>query len=254
VAKTRTIWAKTLGVCIALVVTLSSAFSAEAKTLNEISDAERRELVAPLSPAGVSVSLPPLPWHHPLQGQLPATWSWLREDKSTWELTPTGLRIRVQPGSTWGPKNDGRNTLIHPAPSLTAATLDVQVTVQLTPTHLYEQADLVWYGDDAHLVKIGLELVRGQLCIVLGREVADKTKPIKVLPVTDTHVDLRLSITGTHLVGSYRAHGSKKWIEVADCESPLPPDMTPRLSLQCFQGGDEKPNWATLTNFSVSQR
>jgi len=66
------------------------------------------------------------------------------------------------------------------------------MTVEHKPTHQYEQADLVCYFDDSHMAKIGEELVDGKLSIVMGREENDKTRTIKIIPLEQTRVELRL--------------------------------------------------------------
>jgi len=47
----------------------------------------------------------------------------------------------------------------------------------------WEQVDLVLYYDDSNMVKVGLELVDGQLSIVMGREEKDATRTISITPV-----------------------------------------------------------------------
>src|SRR5262245_29038285 len=93
------------------------------------------------------------------QSKLAAGWSWIRQDAAAWRLdrsTPRkgALEIRVQPGNMWGPTNDAKNVLVRPLPDAAGGTLEVSVSVTNQPTHQYEQADLVWYYDDAHMVKI----------------------------------------------------------------------------------------------------
>ncbi len=116
------------------------------------------------------------------KGKLDAGWSWLREDRSGWRVTQRGLEVRIQPGNMWGPGNDAKNVLVRTAPDRAQGELEVSVSVTNQPTAQYEQVDLVWYYDDRHMVKLGQELVDGQLSIVMGREEADQTRTIAIIP------------------------------------------------------------------------
>src|SRR5207247_4222107 len=120
-------------------------------------------------------------FHDDFQGKLGEGWSWLREHREAWRVTGLGLEVRVEPGNMWGPANDARNLLIRPAPRPANEGIEVSVNVENRPTSQYEQADLVWYFDDGHMVKLGQELVDGKLSIVMGREENDKTRTIAIL-------------------------------------------------------------------------
>ena len=108
-------------------------------------------------------------------GKLGDGWTWVREEKSAWRATDKGLELRVLPGNLWGPANDARNVLVRPAPDTTHGEVEVSAAVTNRPSHQFDQANLAWYFDDSNMVKLGLELVSGEVCIVMGREEGDKT-------------------------------------------------------------------------------
>ena len=82
----------------------------------------------------------------------------------------------------WGPPNDARNVLVRPVPEPGKDRIEISVKVENEPTEQYEQVDLVWYYDDSNMVKIGLEQVDKELCVVMGREEKDRTRTIAVIP------------------------------------------------------------------------
>src|SRR6058998_2885161 len=95
------------------------------------------------------------------KGALGEGWSWVREHRAAWRVKDGALQIRIEPGNMWGPANNASNVLVRPAPDIAGGQLEVSVSVEHRPTEQYEQADLVWYYDDSHMVKLGEELVDG---------------------------------------------------------------------------------------------
>ncbi len=120
------------------------------------------------------------------KGGLGEGWSWLRENPEAWRIADSGLEVRVEPGNMWGPPNDAKNVLIRKLPNPSGQGIEVSVTVENRPTEQYEQVDLVWYYDESNMVKLGQELVDGQLSIVMGREEKDRTRTIAIIPLTST--------------------------------------------------------------------
>lgn len=182
-------------------------------------------------------------------GRLGQGWSWLREDPNGWRATPRGLEVRVQPGNMWGPANNAKNVLVRNAPDLTKDGIEVSVTVTNQPTGQYEQVDLVWYYDDSHMVKLGQELVDGKLSIVMGREAADQTRTIAIIPLKSFSVELRLSVTGNRINGQFRTPGTETWQAAGECD--LPAHGPPKVSLQCYQGPANVEHWARITEFRI---
>ena len=90
-------------------------------------------------------------------------WSWVREHREAWRSSERGLEVRIEPGNMWGSANDAKNVLLRPAPNAATNEIQITATVENRPTAQYEQVDLVWYYDDSHMVKLGLELVDGKL-------------------------------------------------------------------------------------------
>lgn len=181
-------------------------------------------------------------------------WRILREDPAAWRPTDDGLAIRVLPGNMWGGANDARNTLVHPAPNPIEGPVEVTVEVENRPTEQYEQVDLVWYYGDGYQVKIGQERVDGKLCIVMGREEADRTRTIAILPLETFRVELRQRVEGSRVRGFYRPAGETAWREAGECEAAIPPGApAPSISLQAYQGPGGLERWARLRGFRVEQ-
>jgi regulation of enolase protein 1 (concanavalin A-like superfamily) len=176
-------------------------------------------------------------------------WSWIREDKSGWRVTASGLEIRVQPGNMWGPANNATNVLVRSLPNPTNSAVEISVTIENRPTEQYEQADLVWYYDDSHMVKLGQELVDGKLSIVMGREAKDKTSTMAIIPIQSAVVHMRLLVKGNSIRGEYRLSLEKEWKLAGECD--LPVNGAPKASLQVYQGPKSLEHWARFTAFSI---
>jgi len=191
------------------------------------------------------------PFQDDFAGKLEGGWSWVRENPEGWRVAGRGLEVRIQPGNLWGPANNAKNVLVRNAPDPAPAQLEITVTVTNQPTAQYEQVNLVWYYDDSHMVKLGQELVDGKLSIVMGREEADKTRTIAIIPLTSFSVRLRLLVTGDRIRGQFRIPDSDAWREVGECN--LPTHGRPKISLQCYQGPANAEHWARFTDFSLRQ-
>jgi len=185
------------------------------------------------------------------KGRLGEGWSWLREDPKGWRVTERGLEVRLQPGNMWGPANNARNVLVRNAPDPAKGELEISVSVTNQPTEQYEQVDLVWYYDDGHMVKLGQELVDGKLSIVMGREEADKTRTIAIIPLKSFSVRLRFLVTGNRIHGEFRAPDSEAWQKAGECDLPIRGE--PKVSLQCYQGPAKAEHWARLAEFVLRQ-
>ena len=123
------------------------------------------------------------------------------------------------------------------------------VTIENRPTEQYEQADLVWYYDDSHMVKLGQELVDGKLSIVMGREEKDKTSTMAIIPIQSAVVHLRFIAKGNSIRGEYRLGGKKDWWSAGQCD--LPVNGSPKASLQVYQGPKTTERWAQFTEFRI---
>lgn len=123
--------------------------------------------------------------------------------------------------------------------------------MQHTPSNLYEQVDLVWYYDDAHMVKIGVELVHGQLSLVMGREANDRADTLCIIPLTKDAAEVRFTVHEKKLVGEYRVPGESAWRFAGACT--VPEKGSPKISLQAYQGPKDAEHWATLRDFRLEQ-
>lgn len=185
------------------------------------------------------------------RGGLAGGWTWLREDPASWRANERGLEIRVLPGNMWGRSNNATNILVRPVPDPTIRPIAVSVTVSNQPSGQYEQADLVWFYDESHMVKIGQERVDGVLCLVMGREKADKTKTLAKIPITALSLELKLVAHGDTVKGQYRPAGENGWRDAAGCT--LPKKGEPKVSLQVYQGPRDAMHWARFSAFQITR-
>ena len=236
------------------------------KPLHKMSEAQVRREMAPL-PLEWHQTITVLPRQHVIDftrdgevlfadnfcGRLGAGWSWVREHKDAWRLTDHGLEVLVEPGNMWGPQNDAGNLLLRPAPEPASGQLEISAKIHNTPTHQYEQADLVWYYDDSNMVKLGLELVDGKSSVVMGREENDRTRTAGIIPIQTNDVRLRLSVKGNRIRGEFLTPESQGWRQAGECELPGLTNSGPKLSLQFYQGGDPG-HWAQVSEFRAVRR
>jgi regulation of enolase protein 1 (concanavalin A-like superfamily) len=179
-------------------------------------------------------------------------WTILREQADAWRTTPDGLEIRALPGNMWGPANDAKNTFVRAAPDPAKGPVQVTVRVENRPTEQYEQVDLVWYYADSHQVKIGQELVDGQLSIVMGREEGDRARTIAIIPLDSPVVHLRFEVDGSEIRGDYKTPAMTEWKTAGACDLPVRGE--PKISLQVYQGPKDVERWARLGPFRVEQK
>jgi regulation of enolase protein 1 (concanavalin A-like superfamily) len=156
------------------------------------------------------------------------------------------------PGNLWGPANNASNVLVRPLPETKDRELEISVTVENHPTEQYEQADLAWYYDDGHMVKLGQELVDGKLSVVMGREEDDHTRTIAILPLKSSPVRLRLLVKDSRIRGEFQLPGQDHWTPAGECD--LPAKGEAKASLQVYQGPRNVERWARFTEFRVVRR
>ena len=186
------------------------------------------------------------------KGKLGDGWTWVREHRERWRVGERGLEVRVEPGNMWGGANNAKNVLVRPAPGPAQGEIEVSVTVENRPTEQYEQVDLVWYYDDSHMVKLGQELVDGKLSIVMGREEADRTRTIAIIPLDSFSVRVRFVVSGNTIRGQFRPAGADAWRDAGECD--LPVKGAPKISLQFYQGPASAEHWAKVSEFRVARR
>jgi len=185
------------------------------------------------------------------KGRLGQEWSWVREHREGWRVTDRGLEVRVEPGNMWGGQNNARNVLVRPAPSHASGELEVSVAVENKPSNQYEQVNLVWYYDDRNMVKLGLELVDGKLSIVMGREEQDRCRTIGIRPVDAGSVRVRFFVNVREIRGEFLTPDGENWREMGRCTLPAPASVSPKISLQFYQGPENVEHWARVTEFRV---
>jgi hypothetical protein len=111
--------------------------------------------------------------------------------------------------------------------------------------------DLCWYYDDSNMVKLGQEMVDGQLSIAMGREQNDRTRTVKIVPIESETIELRLVVRGNSARGKFRTPDGE-WRDVGECDLPPPPaGKTPQISLQFYQGLPNVEHWARVSEVLV---
>jgi regulation of enolase protein 1 (concanavalin A-like superfamily) len=188
------------------------------------------------------------------KGLLKEGWTWRREHREGWRVGAKGLEVRVQPGNMWGGANNARNVLVREVPDPALAEVEISVLVENRPTEQYEQANLVWYYDDSTMVKLGQELVDGQLSIVMGREENDRTRTIAIIPLDVLAVHLRFIVSGREIRGEFRSPNWPDWREAGRCDLPGPKEAHPKVSLQFYQGPPNAEHWARVGQFQIRKR
>jgi regulation of enolase protein 1 (concanavalin A-like superfamily) len=179
-----------------------------------------------------------------------AGWRWVREDPKAWRVGDGGLEVLIQPGNMWGPANDAKNVLVRPAPDPKQTPVQITAAVSNKPTGQWEQVDLVWYYDDSHMVKLGQEMVDGQLSIVMGREQADRARTINIIPIDAEHVELQLVVRDDKIRGRFKTP-NRDWRDAGETDLPAPQGGKPHVSLQFYNGVPDANRWARVKEVSV---
>ena len=192
-----------------------------------------------------------LPFRDTFRPRPDAGWRWVREDPRAWRVGADGLEVRVQPGNNWGPLNDAKNVLVRSAPDPKRQPVEITAGIENNPTGQWEQVDLCWYYDDSNMVKLGQEMVDGQLSVVMGREQGDKARTVKIVPIESTRLDLQLVVRDDKIRGRFRTPGGE-WRDVGECDLPTPPaGKPPQVSLQFYNGLPDVEHWAKVFEVTV---
>jgi hypothetical protein len=101
------------------------------------------------------------------------------------------------------------------------------------------------------MVKIGQELVDGQLSVVMGREEMDRTRTIAIIPLKTSRVGLRFRVRGHQLEGFYQPDGDDEWHKAGECDLPKLENVPPHVSLQVYQGPANVERWAIIREVRV---
>jgi regulation of enolase protein 1 (concanavalin A-like superfamily) len=91
--------------------------------------------------------------------------------------------------------------------------------------------------------------VDGKLSIVMGREQADQTRTIALIPLKSFSVRLRFRVTRNRIQGAFRTPDLEHWQNVGECD--LPVHGPPKVSLQFYQGPAKDGHWARVTEFCI---
>jgi regulation of enolase protein 1 (concanavalin A-like superfamily) len=111
--------------------------------------------------------------------------------------------------------------------------------------------DLCWYYDDSNMVKLGQEMVDGQLSVVMGREQGDKARTVKIVPIDSRRLELQLTVRDNRVRGRFRTPGAE-WQNVGECDLPTPPQgKPPWVSLQFYNGPADVEHWAKVSEVTI---
>ncbi|MFO1496910.1 MAG: hypothetical protein U1G07_00685 [Verrucomicrobiota bacterium] len=192
---------------------------------------------------------PELLFRDAFEGKLAPGWSIDREDPAAWRIADHALAVRVQPGNMWGGANNARNVFVRSIPEPTDVPVEISVTISNRPTAQWEQANLVWYYDAGHMVKLGQELVTGRLSIVMGREENDRARTIAIVPLDANAVELRLQALKNQVRGQFRTAPWREWRDVGECD--LPVKGSPKVSLHFYNGPPNEEHWVQVRGLTV---
>ena len=192
-----------------------------------------------------------LPFRDTFKPKPDSGWKWVREDPRAWRVGEGGLEVRIQPGNNWGPANDAKNVLARPLPDPAKQPLEITAAIENKPTGQWEQVDLCWYYDDSNMVKLGQEMVDGQLSVVMGREQGDKAQTVKIIPTDAQRLRLQLVVRGNRIRGRFKPEAGD-WRDVGECDLPTPPQgKPPQVSLQFYMGPPDAEHWAKVSEVTV---
>jgi len=188
------------------------------------------------------------------RGALDEDWTWVRENPQGWRLTETGLEILVEPGTMWSKIGDAKNVLLRKLPGNWKSGIDITCDLWHAPKSRWEQANLVWYFDDGHMVKLGLEIENGVPNIIMGRKENNQGKTLAIIPYSEPDVQLRFKVNGDRLVGYFRKPGTDQWTIAAETTlPPSPDDAAAHISLQCYGGEVDSNRWARVGSLTIER-
>lgn len=179
-------------------------------------------------------------------------WTWVRENPQGWRLTESGLEILVEPGTMWSKISDAKNVLLRKLPANWESGIDISCQLWHSPKKRWEQANLVWYFDDGHMIKLGLEIENGVANVIMGRKENNQGKTLAIIPYTESDVQLRFKVKEQNLIGYFRKQGEQDWTQIA--ETTLPPSLdgaTAHISLQCYGGEADSDRWARFNSMTI---
>jgi len=186
------------------------------------------------------------------RGTLDNDWFWVRQNSEGWRLTESGLEILVEPGTMWSKTGDAKNVLLRRLPEGWESGIDISCQLWHSPKKRWEQANLVWYFDDGHMIKLGLEIEHGVPNIIMGRKDNNKGKTLAIIPYADPDVQLRFTFNGQNLVGYFRKPGAETWTQAAETTLPTSPEIrTAHISLQCYGGEADSNRWARFGSLTI---
>lgn len=220
-------------------------------TAADIREAFRRVRAARLEAAGDGNRAV---FEEPFADALKDGWAWVRGDEKAWTLADGQLRIRPATGTLWEADNTGRNLLVRPAPAEQSVVVEATVTgaTDVEKPGLYEQAGLLWYGDDDNYVKLVKEFYEGRWWVVLASERAGKAEYAQTALDTD-EVRFRLTVTKGRATGAFKdpaAAADSEWRDAGVFE--LPEKGEPRVGLLAHTGPDAPERHVGFDDFSVS--
>jgi beta-xylosidase len=128
-------------------------------------------LVPPPTPTGIPPTTSPVPTADPnfnrddFDGNLDASWTWVREDPKNWSLTnaPGFLQLGVSGGYVAAHTNT--NMLLRPAPP---GDFQIQTQMTFSPEDNFQFAGLIIYESDANFIQAGRGYCRSFECVGKG--------------------------------------------------------------------------------------
>jgi len=180
-------------------------------------------------------------------GKLKSDWQWVRGDESEWRIHENALQMRAQHGRIWG-GNDAKNLLlIRPSKTL---RISASVRVAHEPKELWEQAGLLWYLNDDNFIKLISEHIKGEMFVVMARELEGRGNVVGKIKVPTPNMQLRLKVGGNGVVGQWRLKDSDEWSEAGVCQFGAEGDK--RFGLFSQNGPKDVVRWIRYDDFAIT--
>jgi regulation of enolase protein 1 (concanavalin A-like superfamily) len=170
---------------------------------------------------------------------LDASWTWVREDSRTWNLTETPGSLQISISRGYVAAHSNTNLLLRPAPK---GNFLIETKIAFKPTNNFQFAGLIFYQSDSNFIQAGSAYCNAVRCVGEGLYMDAYRKGIIVQPnfgPTPRDVNpiwLRLSRTGD-LYNFEASSNGTVWFFINSQTSDFAPTQIGLVSGQRLRGG-----------------
>ena len=189
-------------------------------------------------------------------GQLLPGWSWIDEQRDSWQLDNGNLELKVVavPDGLWSGGRKHPNLLLRDLGA--QGDFAVEVQLQSRPTANLEHAGIVIYFDGDNYIAINKEVMGGDLGkpaakaeIVMVSEKAAKPA-IREKAYEHEEVGLRLSVVGKKVISQYRHYDSDQWQTLGELDVPMQGPC--KVGLLAGRPPKDADHWARFSHFRIT--